>query len=169
MNITKRLHRSGDKIVFYYDFGRTEGHRHSTGIFIYKNPKDQIQKNHNKEALTLLEVKKSQLILAQQATGTAFIPSHKFKKNFLEYYQEYIDQNKRNGNRHLSNSLKQFKLFVKSDFITPIDIISDPIGCASLFRRLSTNPACMFPGNVLYHRRAAKRNKKQRDNLVRAG
>ena len=122
MNITKRLNRSGDKIVFYYDFGRTEGHRHSTGIFIYKNPKDQIQKNHNKEALTLLEVKKSQLILAQQATGTAFIPSHKFKKNFLEYYQEYIEQNKRNGNRHLSNSLKQFKLFVKSDFIAPIDI-----------------------------------------------
>ena len=58
MNITKRENRSGDKIVFYYDFGRSEGQRHSTGIFIYKNPKDQIQKNHNKEALTLLEVKK---------------------------------------------------------------------------------------------------------------
>jgi len=54
MNITKRENRSGDKIVFYYDFGRSEGQRHSTGIFIYKNPKDQIQKNHNKEALTLI-------------------------------------------------------------------------------------------------------------------
>jgi len=76
MNITKRENRSGDKIVFYYDFGRAEGQRHSTGIFIYKKPKDQIQKNHNKEALALLELKKSQLILTQQATGTAFIPSH---------------------------------------------------------------------------------------------
>lgn len=59
------------------------------GFLFYKNPKDQIQKNHNKEALILLEVKKSQLILTQQATGTAFIPSYKFKKNFLEYYEEY--------------------------------------------------------------------------------
>ncbi|HET6724132.1 MAG TPA: L,D-transpeptidase family protein [Chitinophagaceae bacterium] len=56
MNITKRLNRSGDKIVFYYDFGRTEGHRHSTGIFIYQNPKDQIQKNHDDHFLKALNI-----------------------------------------------------------------------------------------------------------------
>ena len=51
MNILKRANRTGDKIVFYYDFGRGTGQRPSTGIFIYKNPKDQTQKNHNKQAL----------------------------------------------------------------------------------------------------------------------
>ncbi|MBD0374880.1 MAG: site-specific integrase, partial [Flavisolibacter sp.] len=50
------------------------------------------------------------------------IPSHKFKSNFLEYYEEYVKLNKRKGNRHLTNSLKQFKLFVNSDFISPIEI-----------------------------------------------
>ncbi|HEV8285726.1 MAG TPA: site-specific integrase [Chitinophagaceae bacterium] len=122
MNILKRENRTGDKIMFYYDFGRGAGQRPSTGIFIYKKPKDQIQRNHNKEALALIETKKSQVIIEQQAIGSAFIPSHKFKMNFVEYYEEYVNQNKRKGNRHLSNSLKHFKAFIKNDFIAPIDI-----------------------------------------------
>jgi integrase len=122
MNILKRKNRIGDKIIFYYDFGRGAGQRPATGIFIYAKPKDQIQRNHNKEALTLLETKKSQVIIEKQAIGSAFIPSHKFKTNFVEYYEEYVEQNKRKANRHLSNSLKQFKLFINSDFIAPIDI-----------------------------------------------
>lgn len=84
MNFLKRKNKAGDKITFYYDFGRGAGQRPSTGVFIYTKPKDQIQKNHNKEALALLETKKSQLIIEKQAIGSAFIPSHKFKSNFLE-------------------------------------------------------------------------------------
>jgi integrase len=122
MNILKRKNRTGDKILFYYDFGRGAGQRPSTGIFIYKTPKDLIQKNHNKQALALLETKKSQLTIEQQAIGSTFIPSHKFKTNFIEYYEEYVNNNQRKGNRHLLNSLKQFKLFVRRDFIAPIDI-----------------------------------------------
>jgi integrase len=122
MNIIKRPNRKGDKINFYYDFGRAPGQRPSTGIFIYTRPKDQIQKNHNKQALALLEIKKSQLTIEQQAIGSAFIPTHKFKANFVEYYEEYLKLNRRKGNRHLWNSFIQFKLFIKCDFIAPIDI-----------------------------------------------
>lgn len=122
MNILKRPNRNGDKIMFYYDHGRGAGQRPSTGIFIYAKPKDQVQRNHNKQALLLLEVKKSQTIIEQQSVGSAFIPAHKFKTNFIEYYEEYIKLNKRDGNRHLTNSLKQFKLFIKGDFISPNDI-----------------------------------------------
>lgn len=122
MNILERENRTGDKIMFYYDFGRGPGQRPSTGIFIYKKPNNQIQKNHNKEALALLETKKSQVIIEQQAIGSAFIPSHKFKINFLEYFEEYAKQNERKGNRHLKNSLKHFKSFIDKDFISPIDI-----------------------------------------------
>jgi hypothetical protein len=63
-------------------------------------PKDSIQKNYNKEALALLETKKSQLIIKKQAIGGAYIPTHKFKANFWEYYEDYVELNKRNGNRH---------------------------------------------------------------------
>ncbi|MFN8291011.1 MAG: site-specific integrase [Chitinophagaceae bacterium] len=122
MNILKRPNKKGDRITFYYDFGRGAGQRPSTGIYIYTKPKDQTQKNHNKEALALLEIKKSQLTIEKQAIGSAFIPSHKFKNNFLEYYQEYVQLNSRKGNRHLSNSLKHFHKFIGSDYIAPVDI-----------------------------------------------
>lgn len=122
MNFLQYPNRKKDKIYFHYDLGRGKGERPSTGIFIYAKPKDQIQKNHNKEALALLEVKKSQLTIEQQAIGSAFIPGHKFKANFLEYYKEYVKLNTRKGNRHLANSLAQFKLFIKGDFIAPVDI-----------------------------------------------
>jgi integrase len=122
MNLLKRANKNGDKITFYYDFGRGPGQRPSTGIFVYKNPQNQIQKNHNKQALALLEIKKSQLTIERQAVGSAFIPVHKFKANFLEYYEEYVKMNSRKGNRHLLNSLKQFKLFINRNYISPIDI-----------------------------------------------
>ncbi len=122
MNIIKRKNRPGDKYVFYYDLGREPGQRPSTGIFIYTKPKDQIQKNHNKEALALIEVKKSQTIIEKQAIGSAYIPKHKFKSIFLEYYEEYVKLNQRKGNRHLINSFTQFQLFIVRDFISPTDI-----------------------------------------------
>jgi hypothetical protein len=106
MNILERLNKSGDRITFYYDFGRGAGQRPSTGIFIYTKPKTQIERNHNKEALALLETKKSQLILEQQSIGSAFIPTHKFKANFLDYYEEYVRNHKLDDNRHLPCSCK---------------------------------------------------------------
>jgi hypothetical protein len=65
MNIIKRRNRKGDKIIFYYDFSRGPGQRPSPGIYIYTKPVDQVQKNYNKQALALLEVKKSQITIEQ--------------------------------------------------------------------------------------------------------
>jgi len=40
----------------------------------------------------------------------------------VEYFEEYIKLNKREGNRHLICCLTKFKEFIKSDFISPVDI-----------------------------------------------
>ncbi|MBL7726197.1 MAG: site-specific integrase [Dinghuibacter sp.] len=136
MNLLERKNRKGDKISFYYDFGRKAGQRPSTGIFIYTHPNSPAQRKHNKEALDLLEVKKSQAIIESQAVGSAFIPSHKFKANFIEYYEDYIRLNRRQCDRHLGNSLKQFKLFVNADFISPSDITEN---CCKRFRQYLLN------------------------------
>lgn len=95
MNIVKRKNSKGDKSYFFIEYGRKAGERRATGIFIYLRPKDQIEKNQNKEALKLVAIKKSELMLEQQAVGTGFIPAHKFKANFLDYYGEYVTKNKR--------------------------------------------------------------------------
>ena len=122
MTIIERPNRDKTKILFYYSYGRKEGQRTSTGIFKYAKPKTLIEKNHNKEAQNLLDTLKSQTILEQQAIGTGYIPKHKFKENFLDFYEEFVKHNKRFANRHLEGSLKHFKNFVKYDHLPPIDI-----------------------------------------------
>jgi integrase len=122
MNIIKRISTNGEKVYYSFELGRCAGSRIATGIFTYTEPKNQIEKNHNKEAIRLLDTRKSELSLEHQAIGSGFIPEHKFKGNFLEYYQEYVDLNKRKGNRHLKSSLVQFKNFLKKDFLSPIDV-----------------------------------------------
>jgi integrase len=125
MNFVKIPNRKRDKIYYYFNIGRGAGQRLSTGIFIYAKPKDQIQKNHNKEALLILETKKSQITIESQAIGTPYIPQHKFKANFLDYYADYVNKHRTEENRHLPCSFEKFKLFVGKDFISPIEITED--------------------------------------------
>lgn len=122
MNIVERLSNDKSKIYYTLEWGRGAGQRSATGIFTYVKPKNQVEKNHNKQALLLLETKKSQLIIEQQCIGTGIVPAHKMKANFLDYYSEYVLNNKRDGNRHLPGSFEHFKAFLKKDFIAPIDI-----------------------------------------------
>ena len=91
-------------------------------IFYLYEPKDKIQKNHNKEALAILETKRSQMILDSQAITTGYIPKYKIKSNFLDYYAEYVRLNPSIGNRHLASSFNVFKKFIDKDFISPIEI-----------------------------------------------
>jgi len=122
MNIVKRENRKGDKAYFSIEYGRGRGTRMATGIFVYTHPRNLVEKNHNRQALILVETKKSELLLERQAIGSGYIPDHKFKANFLDYYQEFADANVRKGKRHLKNSLAQFKLFIAKGIISPVDI-----------------------------------------------
>ncbi|WP_165813813.1 site-specific integrase [Terrimonas sp.] len=123
MNFIQIPNRKKDKIFYYYDLGgRGKGQRPATGIFTYIKPKDQIQKNHNKEARLILETKKSQFIIESQAVGTPYMPQHKFRDNFLDYFAEYVKLNRKNDNRHLSCCFTKFKCFVGKSFISPIEI-----------------------------------------------
>jgi integrase len=120
--VTPRPTRNGQKIFYTFEWGKEVGQRQATGIFTYAKPKDQLQRNHNKEALAILETKKSELTLERQAIGSRHIPTHKFKTNFLEYYEEFVKNNRRAGNRHLEGSLVHFRAFLKKGFLSPVDV-----------------------------------------------
>lgn len=90
MNILEQKNAKGDKILFYYDYGRGSGQRPATGIFIYTNLKTAGEKAHNKGAIALLDAKNSEAIIEKQAIGSANIPKHKLKENFLGYYDDYF-------------------------------------------------------------------------------
>ncbi len=125
MNDGQRLNRKGDKVYYYYDIGRGKGKRPSTGIFTHVKPKNQVEKEHNKEVLKILDVKKSQAILDIQSIGTPFIPKHKFNENFFDFYTKYVKDHKSEDNRHLPCSLTKFREFIGKDYISPVDITED--------------------------------------------
>jgi hypothetical protein len=52
-----------------------------------------IERNHNKEALLILERKRAQLIIEWQSISSGYIPQHKFKNNFLDYYEDFVKKN----------------------------------------------------------------------------
>ena len=120
--ISKKTSRNGGKIWYYFEWGKDAGQRMATGIFTYTKPLDQIQKNHNKEALNILASKKSQMILDIQAAGSSYIPIHKLKNNFLDFYEDFVKKNSRPGNRSVAASLAAFKDFLGVSYISAIDI-----------------------------------------------
>lgn len=67
INITSKVSRGSQKVWYYLEWGRSTGQRKSTGIFTWVKPKNHVKKNHNKEALIILESKRSQLVLDRQA------------------------------------------------------------------------------------------------------
>jgi hypothetical protein len=102
----RESNRDGEEKWYTFEWEKGADQGKAVGIFTYVRPKDQIQKNYNKEALAL-ETKKSQLTIDQQSIGASFIPSHKFKENFLAYFSEFVENNKRKGNRQLEGSLEK--------------------------------------------------------------
>ena len=70
INISPKPSRSSKKIWYYFEWGKTSGQRRATGIFTWAKPVNQIEKNHNKEALAILETKRSQLVLDRQAINS---------------------------------------------------------------------------------------------------
>ena len=98
----------------------------SSGTFTYTKPKTQVEKNHNQEALAFLEIKRSQLIIDRQCAGTGYIPTHRYKyPNFLDFYQDFVKKNAREGKRHLARSLVHFKTFIDKKSLPPIEITEE--------------------------------------------
>ena len=91
ISITPRENRNKIKINYMLEWGKEPGQRQATGTYTYAKPKDQLQKNHNKEAFSILAGKKSQMVLDLQAMADGSLRVHRLKKNFLDFYQEIVN------------------------------------------------------------------------------
>lgn len=129
MNLIKRYNRKKDKLYYSTDEGRNKGQRKSTGIFIYTNPANVDQHQHN--------------ILAE--TQLKHYKKTKYKIDFIQYYHQYIILNKRPNNRHLECSLNQFLNFINKNNI-PFAEISENL-CKRFRRYLLDKYTGETPGN----------------------
>ncbi|WP_018616676.1 hypothetical protein [Segetibacter koreensis] len=58
ISISSKPSRDNKKLWYYLEWERSTGQR-ATEIFTWVKPENQVQKNHNKESLILLETKRS--------------------------------------------------------------------------------------------------------------
>ena len=125
MTVETRLSANGDKTYYRFIWGKQPSEKAGSGVSTYTRPKTAIEKNHNKEALILLELKRSQLSLDRQTIGTGYIPAHRYQNNFLDFFEDFVKKHVRLGKRHLASSFNHFKTFVGKKEIPPIEITED--------------------------------------------
>jgi integrase/recombinase XerD len=53
------------------------------------------------------------------------LPSYRHKENFLDYYEEFVNSNRKSGNRHLEGSLRHFKSFLSKKYLPPVEITGE--------------------------------------------
>jgi len=113
-------------MVYYtFEWGKKAGQRVASGIFTYTHPSTPIEREHNKEALRILAIKRAHLILDWQAIGTGLIPIYRLQANFPDFYADYVERNKRFDPRRLPISFTQFKRFINGHFLSPHDLTAD--------------------------------------------
>ena len=133
-------------------WGKLAGQRYATGLFTFADPITNLERKHNKETILLLDIKKAQMLIDAFSVGLKRIPSHRYKHNFLDFYKEYVNNNKQYGNKHLECSYNQFKNFVNSTFISPQEVTE---GLSGYF---PISPGLNLPVKT-------NKIKKKRDNL----
>ena len=160
ISISTKTFRDKSKVWYYLEWGRLKGQRRATSIFTFTKPKDLIQKNHNKEALAILEKNRSQMILDSQSINSVYVPQHKLKTNFLDFYSEFVRLNPTKGNRHLASSRNAFEKFISKDFITPVEVTESL--CEGFRNYLLSNFSGETPANYFMRlKRVLKAAKKE--------
>jgi integrase len=83
-------------------------------IFIYSRPRTELEKEHNKETLSLGEHVRAQRQLDIQNRRFDFLSESKLKSNFIDFFED--EAGKRPGSANWEMSVKYFKEFVGNDF-----------------------------------------------------
>lgn len=84
-------------------------------LFIYADPKDTLQKQHNKETLLLAEQIKAKRQLDLQSQLHGFTPDHKRKQLFLPYFRKLADRQRGMSRHNWDSSVRYFELFAGTD------------------------------------------------------
>lgn len=124
MNITLRTKElKGGKDSLYLDFylpnEKQKRKKQSLKLYIYKKPKNSIEKDHNKKTLLLAESIRSKKMLEMQhdSAGFGHLIRKKKEYNFLDYFSEMAEEkNSSTGNHSVWISTKgHLEIFAKPD------------------------------------------------------
>ena len=121
-------------------------------IYIYTRPKNNLEKDHNKETLSLGEYIRAKRQLDVQNRRFDFLSDSKLRSNFIDYFEEQAS--KREGSHNWRMSINYFKAFAGEVFpFTHLNetfceeyadfLLSSP-GIGRAKRKIKTNTAVSY-------------------------
>jgi hypothetical protein len=116
VNLTSILSRDKTKLYWYFEYGRGKGQRVAYNLYTWASTKTLIEKKHNKDVENLLETEQAQRILDLKTGKGPEVMRTQVYNNFLDYFQEWVNKNAREGNRHAQGCLKIFTEFAGKEF-----------------------------------------------------
>lgn len=115
----RRRDMSGGRQRLFLDYYH-DGHRQqeSLRMYVYKRPRTEQEKSHNKEALRQANSIRSMRELEQNASENGIATTHRKSVDFLVYFQSVIDRYKKKNIRALKATLDYLKEFVGTRSLT---------------------------------------------------
>lgn len=94
-------------------------------LFLYKNPKDHLERSHNKETMKLAENIKAKQQIELQNSHYKFNAGNKVKQNFIEYMRKLTEDRKESKGNYGNwySALKQLIAFKGSNI--PFEVIDE--------------------------------------------
>ncbi len=114
MSITlrKKILKDGRQSLYLDHYGEEGRRKEFLKLYLFKRPKDENEKQHNKETLKLAEniLTKSRLQTSSEEHG--FGSPIKKKINFIEYFENYAATYQKKNVRTVEGALRYFKAYL---------------------------------------------------------
>lgn len=114
---TKSL-SSGDKSLYLDIYHNGQRSYDFLKLYIKGKPKNQAERQSNKEIYSLAESIRSKKELEIKHTEQGFIPEHRKRTNFLTVFQKFKKQYQNKDNRLVNAVFNKFKTFIGKEFIS---------------------------------------------------
>lgn len=116
------------KISLYlmYHFGAGQKREYEfLNLYLYDKPKNQIEKDHNKQTYQLAETIKAKRLIDAQTSAHGFISRVKSRLCFVAYFKKLVDKKESDGNRGNWRSTYQHLLTFTNNKELPLEKVDE--------------------------------------------
>ncbi len=115
----RRRALANGKISLYLDAYNGEERTYEfLRLYLYKRPKDELEKQHNKEVQQTAEHLRAKRELQLSTQRNGLTPALKTKVNFLTYFQTFIDTYPKKDGRMFKGTLRYLTAFARTDYLS---------------------------------------------------
>ncbi len=92
-------------------------------LYVFENPKTNLEKEHNKETMQLAESIRAKRMLDFQTTGNGFTSSEKGKISFLDYFKQLAEKKAEISNGNGGNWKSTYEHSIRVLFVKGVTVV----------------------------------------------